>query len=127
MPPHCPSSMPGFNFKIAILFSKGATGSREFDAAQLLSQALSAGKVDYWRQGPVVTEGRIEVPVASSMRLVFDISKYRDGSYSTEVQFDNDLAMTAAGGTLTYTATVSQNGAIVFQSLPLTHFQYQQW
>jgi hypothetical protein len=121
------ASMPGFDFKVAIQFSKGATGSREFDAAQLLSQALSAGKVDYWRQGPVVTEGRIEVPVASSMRLVIDISKYRDGSYSTEVQFDNDLAMTASGGTLTYTATISQNGAMVFQSLPLTHFQYQQW
>ena len=121
------AAMPGYSFVVTINVTGGATGSLRFDAAQLLSQAVAAGRVSYWRQGPVVTEGRIETPVASSMRLVFDIAKYRDGSYSTEVQFDNDAAMTATGGTLSYTTTISQNGTTVYQSPPLTHYQYQQW
>ncbi|MGD0431320.1 MAG: hypothetical protein ABSA58_09525 [Acetobacteraceae bacterium] len=121
------ATMPNYGFTVTIAFIKGAAGSFEFDAAQLLPQALAAGRVSYWRQGPIVTEGRIEVPVAASMRLVFAISKNQDGTYSTEVQFNNDLAMTAVGGTLTYTASVRQDGTIVYQSPPLTHFQYQQW
>ena len=92
------ATMPNYGFTVTIAFIKGAAGSFQFDAAQLLPQALAAGRVSYWRQGPIVTEGRIEVPVAASMRLVFDISKYQDGTYSTEVQFNNDLAMTAVGG-----------------------------
>ena len=34
------ATMPGFDFKVVIQFSKGATGSHEFDAAQLLSHGL---------------------------------------------------------------------------------------
>lgn len=121
------ATMPGYSFAVDITMAGGASGPYHFDAGSLLASALSAGTVSYWRQGPVVTEGRISVPVVSSMRLIFDISKYEDGTYSTDVQFDNDSAMTASGGTLAYTATITENGAVVYVSPPLTHFQYEGW
>lgn len=119
------STMPNYSLVVDMTMSDGKKYS--FDAAKLLTDALTAGKVSYWRQGHVVTEGRIEVPVVSSMRLVFDISKYQDGTYSTDVHFNNDAAMTASGDTLTYGATITQNGKVAYQVSNLAHHQYQTW
>ena len=60
------------------------------------------------------------------MRLVVDVTKYVDGTYLTELQFNNDIAMSAVGGDLTYSATINAYGVeTVFSNL--THYQYQQW
>ncbi|HVW82570.1 MAG TPA: LamG-like jellyroll fold domain-containing protein [Candidatus Paceibacterota bacterium] len=123
------SSMPGYSFTVDLVIS-GKT--YHFDAASLLAAALNAGKASYWRQGPVVSEARVDAPVTSSMHLVFDISEYADGTYSTDVQFDNDYAWSSndphggSGGTVSYTATVTQNGSTVYSGT-LTEYQYQQW
>ncbi len=130
------SSMPDYAFSVDINLTAGASGTYHFDVAALLATALSQGKVSYWRQGPVVTEGRVDVPVTGPLHLIFDISKYSDGSYTTEVQFNNDIAKICPQtgpacayekNTLTYTATITQNGGVVYQSPSLAHNQYQQW
>jgi hypothetical protein len=105
----------------------GSTTPFDFDAASLLQKALAAGTVSYWQQGPQVTQVRFSTPVTSSMQLVFNVSLYADGTTCTDVQFDNDLAMTASGGTLTYDAAISQNGQTVLNQTGITQYQYQNW
>ncbi|MBY0310210.1 peptidoglycan-binding protein [Patescibacteria group bacterium] len=118
------ATMPNYSVVVTL---KTSSNTYTFDAAKLLATELTAGRVTYWRQGPVVTEGRFEVPVVSSMRLVFDVSKFADGTYTTDVHFNNDHAMTSSGDTLNYTATIAQNGSTVYNSGSLTHHQYQTW
>ncbi len=119
------SDLSGYSFNVKIDTQDGKTFN--FDAKQLLTQALIENKVTYWRQGGVVTEGRIEVPVTSSLRLVLDISKYSDGTYSTDIQYNNDATMTSNGGTLIYTTVISEIETPLYQSPTLTHYQYEQW
>lgn len=97
------------------------------DAGALLSRALASGKVSYWLRGPLATEARVETPVMSSMRLVFDIRAYADGSTFTDVQFNNDIALQPVGGKLVYDVSIRSGGQQVFQQARVQHFQYQTW
>ena len=118
-----------YDFTVDLNFNNadGSTTPFSFDAATLLQQALQAGTVSYWLQGPQVTELRFSTPVTSSMRLVFNVSLYADGTTCTDVQFANDLAMTATGSTLNYDVTISQNGQAVLSQTGITQYQYQTW
>jgi hypothetical protein len=118
------TSLPGYQFVVTL---KTATKTHTFNIPALFATELAAGRVSFWRQGPIVTEGRIDIPVESSMRLVVDLAKYRDGTYTTDVAFRNDYAMTAQGGELTYDVTITQNGTTVFSQNALRHFQYTAW
>jgi hypothetical protein len=118
-----------YNFTVGLNVNNadGSTTPFNFDAATLLQQALKAGNVSYWLQGPQVTEISFSTPVTSSMRLVFNVSRYADGTTCTDVQFANDLAMTATGGTLNYDVNISQNGQSVLSQTGITQYQYQTW
>jgi hypothetical protein len=70
---------------------------------------------------------RIDVPVAGSLHVTFDITAYADGTNSTDVQFNNDIAMSQSGGRVQYDATIRQNGATVFAQSNIDQFQYQTW
>ena len=107
--------------------ANGTTTPYSFNVGQLLKQALANGTVSYWQQGPLATQGRINVPVTGSLHLTFDITRYADGSTSTDVQFNNDIAMSASGGTLVYDTIITQNGTVVLQQNDITEFQYQTW
>ncbi len=119
------SSLSGLDMDVTIAIQGGGTFT--YDLASIFARELAAGKVTYWRQGPIVTEGRIDIYVTSSLRLVVDLAKYSDGTYWADIMFNNDRAMTATGGTLRYAATISNDGRTVVSHPTLTHYQYQQW
>ena len=118
-----------YAFTVDLNVTEGVEGPKtyHFDAVSLLRQALADGKVSYWMKGAQATEGRIDIPVEGSLHLTFDIRRYADGTTRTDVQFNNDLAMTESGGRVTYDATISQNGAVVFQQASMNHAQYRTW
>jgi RTX calcium-binding nonapeptide repeat (4 copies) len=119
----------GYNFVVDLTLhnADGTTTPFTINVAQALAAALKAGTVSYWLQGPQATEARIDVPISGSLHIAFDITAYADGTTSTEVEFDNDLAMTASGGTANYDVTIKQNGAVAFSQSDITQYQYQTW
>ena len=95
----------------------------DIDAA--VSQAIANGTASFWQQGPYATQARVEIPVSeSSMRVVLDVTGYADGEIRFTVGLNNDRAMEATGGRLSYVATVTLDGETVF-SQGLSHGQYQ--
>jgi hypothetical protein len=125
------SSLNDANYSLTIDLdlrnANGTTTAFHIDAAQALQAALQAGSVSYWLQGPQATQARVDVPISGSLHVVLDITMYAGGATSTDVEFDNDLAMTSGGGTVTYNATIRQNGATVLQQNNITQYQYQTW
>ena len=119
----------GFNLTVDLGLhnADGSVTADHVDVGSLLTAALKAGTVSYWLQGPLVTEARVDVPVAGSLHLTFDIRAYADGTTQTDVQFNNDLALGPTGGDVTYDATIKQNGATVLQQSNITEYQYQSW
>ncbi len=118
-----------YNFTVGLTMhnADGSTTPFTINVAQALAAALSAGTVSYWLQGSQATEARIDVPISGSLHITFDITAYADGTTSTDVQFNNDLTMTTSGGVVTYDATISQNGVVVFAQSNITQYQYQTW
>ncbi len=118
-----------YNFIVDLTLhnADGTTTPFAINVGQALAAALKAGTESYWLQGPQATQARIDVPISGSLHLTFDITAYADGTTSTDVQFNNDLAMTASGGTVTYDATISQNGTVEFSQSNITEHQYQTW
>ncbi len=118
-----------YNVDVALTLhnADGSTTALSYDAAALLQAALKAGTVSYWLKGPEATEVTFNVAVQSSMYLTFDVTLYADGSTHTDVEFNNDIAMSASGGTMTYDVAITQNGAAVLQQNDVTQYQYQTW
>ncbi len=107
--------------------ANGTTTPFHIDAAQALTAALKAGTASTWLSGPQATQVRVDVPVTGSLHVTFDITAYADGTTSTDVQFNNDIAMSGSGGEVHYDATIKQNGAVAFQQSNIDQFQYQTW
>ena len=128
--PAAPLSLSGltdsnYNLTVSLAIHGGSTIN--LDAATLLQQALAAGKVSYWQQGPLATQGRIDVPISGSLHVTLDITRYADGTTSTDVQFNNDYAMQSTGGNTVYDVAISQNGSTVLSQSNITQYQYQTW
>src|SRR6185437_4719191 len=119
----------GYNFAVDLSLHNADGSSTPFhiDAAQALAAALRNGTASSWLSGPQASQVRIDVPVAGSLHVTFDITAYADGTFSTDVQFNNDIAMSQSGGEVKYDATISQNGATVFAQSNIDQFQYQTW
>ena len=112
---------------LALHNAGGGTTAVHIDVGQALAAALRTSAVSYWLQGPQATEARVDIPVSGSLHLTADITAYADGTTSTDLQFNNDLAMTANGGAVTYDATIRQNGTVAFAQSNITQYQYQTW
>ncbi len=108
---------------LALHNASGGTTAVHIDVGQALAAALRTSAVSYWLQGPQATEARIDIPVSGSLHLTADITAYADGTTSTDLQFNNDLAMTANGGAVTYDATIRQNGTVAFAQSNITQYQ----
>src|SRR5438874_4960750 len=123
------SQLPGsgYNFVVNLTLhnSDGTTTPYQLNAGTLLSQALQAGKVSYWMQGPQATEVRFDVPIGGSFHVTFDVTDFADGSTRTDVQFNNDYAEQPTGSAVTYDETITQNGSVVSQYTGITQYQYQ--
>jgi hypothetical protein len=95
------------------------------DIGAAVAQAIANGTASFWQQGPYATQARVEIPVEnSSMRVVLDVTGYADGEIRFTIGLNNDRAMEAVGGRLNYVATVTLDGATVFEQ-GLSHAQYQ--
>lgn len=105
----------------------GSTTRLEINGVSSLQAALRNRTASFWRRGPEAAEASVSVPAKGSFRLVFSITAYADGSFRSDVQFNNDLAMQPDGGTVTYGETIVQNGHTVSQHNNITQYQYQDW
>jgi len=105
----------------------GTTTPVHIDAAAALASALTSRTASSWLAGPQATQARVDVPVSGSLHVTLDITAYADGTTSTDVQFNNDRAMTPSGGTVTYDATITQNNAVAFSQSNITQYQHQTW
>ena len=105
----------------------GAAGDAAFhlDLAGAMRKAIADGTASYWQGGPLATGARVDVPVSGSFHLTVDITATADGVVHAAIGFDNDRAMGAAGGTVRYAATVTENGTVVHRVADLTQYQYQ--
>jgi len=119
----------GYNVAVNLTLhsADGSTTPYSFNVASLLQQALKNGTATYWLRGPQAVEASFSVPVSSSLRLVFNVTAYADGSFATDLQFNNDIAMQPSGGAVTYDAAILQNSQVVSQYSNLTQYQYQDW
>jgi hypothetical protein len=121
------ANLNGSNYDLKITIALQGGSTVVLDAATLLQRALNAGTVSYWQSGPLATQGRVDIPIAGSLHVTLDITRYADGSTSTDVQFNNDYAMQSVGGTAVYNVTIQQNGSTVLQQSNIAEYQYQTW
>lgn len=118
------AALTGRSFVVEITPQGGATQS--IDVLAALRQAVADGTASFWQQGPLATEARVSVDLAGSQRLVFDVTAHAGGGFSVQAQFNNDKAMGATGGAVTYTAVVRMDGLEVDRKT-VTQAQYQNW
>src|SRR5262249_8384646 len=72
-----------------------------------------------------VTEIRIEQHLTSSLYLRIDIAYFADNSVMTDVQVNNDRALTDRGGLVIYNEKIEQRGIVVKSWNRVTQYQYQ--
>ena len=115
-------------YNLAVNMDIQGVGAVRIDAAAELIKAIAAGKAEILMQGPLATEVRVDVYVTSSLHVTLDITTFADGSTATQVQFNNDRAMTSSGGTISYNGiSITQDGQTEFSHGALTQYQYQTW
>ena len=105
----------------------GTTRRITVNGVKAMQEGLGKGTASYWRRGPEASEALVDVPVRGSFRLVFDITAFANGTFSSDVRFDNDIAMGAHGGTVTYSEQIVQDGRTVSRQSDITQYQYQDW
>ncbi len=125
-PVNVASEMAAHGYDLAVNLAIQGGSTYTLNVANLLS-AAAPGSVTKLMSGPQATELQFQTDVTSSLRMVFNVTAYADGTFKTDVQFNNDLAMQPTGGTLTYSATITQGGATAYQVNNLTQYQYEDW
>lgn len=123
-PVNLAAALSGHGFTVDLTLQGKATQS--IDVLAALKSALAAGTADFWQEGPLASQARIEIPVGGSQRLVFDVTAWKGGELSVDAQFNNDIAMGTSGGTVSYSAVVRMDGAVVANE-SVTQSQYQNW
>lgn len=102
------------------------SGTTRIDVLDALTAALANGSASMWQQGALASQARVEVPLGGSQRLVFDVTAFAGGGIEVEAQFNNDRAMEAVGGRVSYTAVVRIDGQEVARE-SVDQAQYQNW
>lgn len=76
-----------YDFPVAVDF-----GEQMFsmNARSALVAELAKAKPDYWLNGPLVREVRLEQDAAPHLKLRYDVRVYRDGDIRTSVAFSNE-------------------------------------
>lgn len=120
-------NFPSSTVSVSMSITQPATQTFNVDVSQALKDALSSNTVSYFFQGPLAVQGRVILPVVSSFRIALDITLFSDNSYSVDIQYLNDIAMSPVGGTIIYSTTITANGKTVYSTQSLTHYQYQTW
>jgi hypothetical protein len=121
------NNFPSSSVSVSVSLTRPSTQTFNVDISQALQTALSSNSVSYFFEGPLATQARVVLPVVSSFRMAFDVTLFSDNSYSVDIQYLNDIAMSPTGGTVVYDTTITFNGQTVHSALNLTHYQYQTW
>lgn len=116
--------LDGHGFTVDLAFAGG--GVMRVDVLAELKAALADGSASLWREGPLASEARVEIDLPGSLRMVFDVTLFRDGGMAVEAQFNNDQAMQAEGGRARYAVTVTMDGKVAARET-LDQGQYQNW
>ncbi len=112
----------------AVITPKGGTPQTfTIDLSRWYRRAQAADRLSTWLQGPLAHQVRLSRTLASSLRLVVDLTAYRSGAIGADIQFDNDRAMTSSGGAMRETVSISLGGKTIYRVGPLTEHQYQDW
>lgn len=119
------SALANYALDVNLAFADGTSSSVDVVAA--MKAALAAGTVTTWLSGSQATQSTVDIPVSGALRVVATITAYANGTLSTKVGFDNDIAMGPTAGDLTYSATIVQNGVTALSQPTLTQFQYEDW
>jgi hypothetical protein len=101
-------------------------GATKIDVVAVLNAALKDGSASFWQKGALATEARVEIDLPGSQRMIFDVTVYKGGGFAVEAQFNNDGAMGATGGRVSYPLTVTMDGKVVTNTT-LNQAQYQNW
>jgi hypothetical protein len=121
------SALGGHSCIVVLAFTRPVATTTQIDVLSALRTALSSGAASVWQEGALASQARVEVAVAgTSMRLVADVTAFKGGGMSVDLQFANDRAMEGAGGTVAYTATVTMDGRQVARET-VQQLQYQSW
>ncbi|MGH9435094.1 MAG: hypothetical protein ACRD06_03740 [Terriglobia bacterium] len=107
--------------------SAGQSGAGKLNAVAAMQKALAKGTATYWQQGPLATQASVRIPIEGSSYLTVNITAYANGTFSSDIQFNNDIAMGKIGGTVTYSESTIQDGQVVSHQSNITQYQYQNW
>jgi len=112
---------------IFTIHNKTGTTTSTVNSRTALGIVLQSGTGSFWMQGPLATEARTDTPVVNALHVVMDIRDYADGTSFTDVQINNDIAMSRAGGAVTYDVTIQSGGATVASFKNIFQYQYSSW
>lgn len=107
--------------------SDGSVHEVRINGVSALQAALQDHRASIWRRGPDAAEAIASVAVQGSFRIVFDMTAYANGSFSTDVRFNNDITLTPTAGAVTYSESIVQDGKTVSHHASITQYQYQDW
>ncbi|WP_156038158.1 hypothetical protein [Acidiphilium angustum] len=116
-------------FDIQMLANDGtASGSPvSIDLVAAMQAAIAGKTASTLQSGPLVTQQRVVVPISGSLYLNADFSAFFDGSIRCDIAVRNDIAMSASGGPIYTSGTITQNGTSVYSWNQLYQTQYQCW
>ena len=110
---------------VGLSFADGTADTIDIGAD--LNAALADGSATTWLSGPLANQCTVDIPVTGSLHLLATVTAYADGTLSAKIGYDNDIAMSAAGGTQTYATTISVDGKVGVSQSQLTQYQYEDW
>ncbi|MFO1056662.1 MAG: right-handed parallel beta-helix repeat-containing protein [Dongiaceae bacterium] len=118
----------GYDLSVAVTLhnSDGTTSLKTISAATVLQQAISAGQVETWMNGPLASEFRVSTVVANNLRVTFDIRLDADGKTHTDVIFANDHTFQTVG-TASYDVAIKQGGSTVFTDAGIQQYANTTW
>lgn len=110
---------------VTIYNDDGTTSTYSVSVADAL---LAAGAdIETWLSGPLASEFTVEVDVAPHLGIEFNIRVFADGDIRTDVVFENDGAYEEGLRDITYDATITQGGEVMFQVTGLDHYRASRW
>lgn len=118
-----------YSFPLRLTFAAGAGVSKEFsiDARTLVEDALRKGGGEFWLDGPLVKELRIEKRAAPHLLLRFDVRIYRDGDIRTSVGFSNEKTFSAGRRDLVYDVVIGEEASPAFAAGGVAQHRSSVW